>query len=70
MRCNIINSYIFFKYMRIPFFDVDYDEDSDEETSYVYKNIFVVGASKAGKTSIIKRLTKNSSHSTTHQRLP
>lgn len=45
--------------MRVPFFEVDCDEDSDDETSYVYKNIFVVGAPKAGKTSIIKRLTKN-----------
>jgi GTPase SAR1 family protein len=46
--------------MRIPFFDVDYDEDSDDDTSYVYKNVFVIGAQKSGKTSIIKRLTKNS----------
>ena len=45
--------------MRIPIFDVESDSDDDEEEEPGPKNVFFLGPSKSGKSSIIRRLIKN-----------
>lgn len=44
--------------MRIAIFDVESDSD-DEEEERGKKNVFFLGPSRSGKSSIIRRLTKN-----------
>ena len=45
--------------MRIPIFDVESDSDDDEEEKPRQKNVFFLGPSRSGKSSIIRRLIKN-----------
>ena len=45
--------------MRIPIFDVESDSDDDEEVKPEPKNVFFLGPSRSGKSSIIRRLIKN-----------
>jgi GTPase SAR1 family protein len=46
--------------MRTPFFNIEWDTDSDEEEEINARKIFVLGDKKVGKSMFINRLVHNS----------